>query len=156
MRDVDRTLLRRNLALNLFSNIDIVHAGLDETERGPTLMTFQASYRLDGSRTDAAEIVPLRTLADGRQVDGRPSAEQGGRPSGVRVLERVVAERHEAVPPLRVAGGGLLRRAADLRDLVDDALPGFHNLPFSLGDSDLVIVCHSLLPPPRGSIAPPG
>ncbi len=54
--------LRRNAALNAFSNIEFLHAGLDEVERGPVATRFQASFRLDGTHDTTEEVVALTTL----------------------------------------------------------------------------------------------
>jgi len=54
--------LQRNAALNDFTNIQYVKAGLGDQDLGPTEVSFQASYRLDGTDLTMKEIVSIDTL----------------------------------------------------------------------------------------------
>jgi FkbM family methyltransferase len=56
------TRLTRNAALNAFTNITLLKAGLTDHESGPIEIQFQSSYRLDGSIQDVRETVLLTTL----------------------------------------------------------------------------------------------
>jgi FkbM family methyltransferase len=54
--------LQRNVALNDFMNIAPLKLGISDTDLGPTEVSFQSSYRLDGARANVTEVVPLLTL----------------------------------------------------------------------------------------------
>jgi FkbM family methyltransferase len=56
------TRLERNASLNSFANVTLLKVGLDETDRGISEVSFQSTYRLDGSQESQNEQVVLKKL----------------------------------------------------------------------------------------------
>ncbi len=54
--------LQRNASLNDFTNMESLKLGISDTDLGPTEVSFQSSYRLDGTDANVKEVVPLLTL----------------------------------------------------------------------------------------------
>ncbi len=60
--------LRENIALNAFTNVDVLQIGLAATDEGWRSIRFRSSYRLDGRVDTAEESVQIRAL-DGVTAD---------------------------------------------------------------------------------------
>lgn len=54
--------LRRNAALNPFTNIDFLRLGLGDADLGEITTAFQSSYRLDGQSSMVEERIEIRRL----------------------------------------------------------------------------------------------